>query len=202
MLLRLIAHRMGLSLGLLVAVSAIIFLSTSVLPGDIADRVLGRESTEQQRQMLRDRLLLDRPLHERYVIWLSSAVRGDFGRSLVNQQKVSANIAPAARNTLFLALYAFAAYLLVTVGAAILCAVYRDRSPDVVVSVATLGGLSLPEFVIGTILILLVAVELPLFPALSFVLPGAGFGQKLYALALPALTLTIVMAVHAIRLLR
>jgi peptide/nickel transport system permease protein len=202
MLARMIVRRMGLSVAILVLVSAIIFLSTSILPGDVAERVLGRESSDQQRQELRERLLLDRPLVERYSVWLGGAVTGDFGRSLVNQQKVSASIKPAGLNTLFLAGYAFVLYLIVTVIAAIAAAVFRDRAADLAISILTLLSLSLPEFMIGTLLILALAVEMPIFPALAFVLPGASFGYKLYALALPALTLTMVMAAHAIRLLR
>jgi len=202
MLARVIVQRMGLAIAILVAVSAIIFLSTSILPGDVAERVLGRESTEQQRQLLRDRLLLDRPLLERYTTWLKGVVAGDFGKSLVNQQEVSASVRSAGSNTLFLAAYAFLIYLIVTVVLAIVGAVFRGRAIDLIISVATLVSLSLPEFMIGTLLILGLAVEIRVFPALAFVLPGASVGSKFYALALPAFTLTIAMAAHAIRLLR
>ena len=72
LILRFVGHRIGLAAITLLAVSALIFVFTSVLPGDIGERVLGRESTEQQRQIFRERLNLDRPVYERYAIWLAT----------------------------------------------------------------------------------------------------------------------------------
>ena len=87
MILRLIVQHLGLAVATLVGVSAVVFAFTSVLPGDIAARVLGRESTAEQRALFRDRLHLDRPVVERSGIWLGNVVQGDLGRSLVNDQE-------------------------------------------------------------------------------------------------------------------
>ena len=202
MILRVVLSRLALAAVTLLAVSAFVFFFTEILPGDIAARVLGRESTAQQRRLFRERLHLDRPAYERYGIWLKGAVQGNFGRSLVNDEKVSTTLAPRAGNTFFLAAFAFLLYIPVTVVAATLSAVFRNRLPDSVMSVLTLVGLSLPEFVLGTILIFVFAVKLGWFPALSLIDPGTSFGGRLHALVLPAITLTVAMAVYAIRMLR
>ena len=202
MIVRLVASRIALAAVTLVAVSAAVFLFTEILPGDIAARVLGRESTAEQRQIFRDRLHLDRPVYERYGIWLKNAVQADFGRSLVSDQSVTAIVAPKARDTLFLAAFAFVLYVPVTLLAATLGAAFRGRAVDHVTSVLTLVGLSLPEFVLGLLLIYVFALELGWFPALSVIGAGGGFLDRLQSTFLPAVTLMVAMSVYAIRMLR
>jgi peptide/nickel transport system permease protein len=201
-ILRLIASRLALALVTLVAVSAVVFFFTEILPGDIAARVLGRESTAQERAIFRKEKGLDRPVYVRYGDWISGASHLDFGRSLVNDEKVTSVLSGRLGNTLLLGAFAFVLYVPLTVLAAVASALYRDRFPDSATSFLTLVGLSLPEFVLGTILIFVFAVELGWFPALSFTNPGAGLGSRLNAIVLPAVTLTIGMAVYAIRMLR
>jgi peptide/nickel transport system permease protein len=199
---KLIASRLAFALVTLVAVSAFVFVFTEVLPGDIAARVLGRESSPQQRRIFRHEKGLDRPVQVRYADWLAGATHGDFGKSLVNDQSVGGVLSARVSNTLLLAVFAFVLYIPVTLGAAILSALYRDRLPDSITSFLTLVGLSLPEFVLGTILIFVFGVQLGWFPALSFADPSASFGERLNSLVLPAVTLMVGMAVYAIRMLR
>src|SRR5207244_6748155 len=104
-------------------------------------------------------------------------------------------------NTLLLGGFAFVLYIPVTLLAAILSALYRERLPDSVTSFLTLVGLSLPEFVLGTLLIFVFAVELGWFPALSVSVPEARLWSRLHTLVLPAVTLMVGMAVYAIRML-
>jgi peptide/nickel transport system permease protein len=202
MILRLIAQRLVFAAVTLLVVSMLVFIFTSVLPGDIAERVLGRLSTPQQRQIFDQRLHLNRPVWDRYGSWIGGVVRGDLGHSLVNQQTVTATIGSSAKNTLFLSLFAFVLYIPVTLVFSTLAAVYRGKIPDSVISVFTLVGLSLPEFVVGTLLIFAFAVKLSWAPALSIVNPGDGFFTKLHETVLPAATLMTAMAVYAIRMLR
>jgi peptide/nickel transport system permease protein len=199
---KLVVSRLALALVTLLAVSAFVFFFTEVLPGDIAARVLGRESSPEQRQIFRRDKGLDEPVLERYAQWVGNAARGDFGDSLVNDQSVSSIIVPKIGNTLLLAAFAFVLYIPVTLIASIASALYRDRWPDSLTSVFTLVGLALPEFVLGTLLIFVFAVELGWFPALSFIDPGTSFAGKLHALMLPAVTLAVGMSVYAIRMLR
>ncbi len=202
MILRLIVQRLALAVGTLIVVSAIVFFFTSVLPGDIAERVLGRESSAEQRQIFRDELNLDQPLWKQYGTWAADVARGDLGRSLVNGETVTATIGEAAKNTLFLSLFAFALYFPVTLILATLAALFRGKPVDALISVVTLVGLSLPEFVLGSVLIFAFAVHLDVAPALSIVNPGDGLFTRLHATVLPAVTLMVAMAVYAIRMLR
>lgn len=202
MILRLIAQRLILAVGTLLVVSMLVFLFTSVLPGDIAERVLGRESSAQQRQIFRAHLHLDDPVWKRYGVWIGDVSRGDLGRSLVNNETVTATIGTSAENTLFLSAFAFLLYLPVTLIAATLAALFKGKLADSVISVVTLVGLSLPEFVLGTLLIFVFAVHLSAAPALSIVNPGDNLLLRLHATVLPAVTLMVAMAVYAIRMLR
>ena len=202
MILRLIVQRLALAVGTLVVVSAIVFFFTSVLPGDIAERVLGRESSPEQRQIFRDQLNLDQPVWERYGVWLGDVLQGDLGRSLVNNETVTATIGDAAKNTLFLSIFAFALYVPVTLILATVAALRRGKMLDSLISMVTLVGLSLPEFVLGSVLIFVFAVHLEVAPALSIVNPGDDLVTRLHATVLPAVTLMVAMAVYAIRMLR
>jgi peptide/nickel transport system permease protein len=199
---RLIAQRLALAVGTLLIVSGLVFFFTSVLPGDIAERVLGRESTAQQRAIFREHLHLDQPVWERYGSWAGGVVQGDLGRSLVNDETVSSTIGGSAKNTLYLGVFAFLLYIPVTIVLATVAALFRGRLPDALISVVTLVGLSLPEFVLGTLLIFTFAVQLSLAPALSIVNPGDGFVAHLHTTVLPAVTLMVAMSVYAIRMLR
>lgn len=202
MILRLIVQRLTLAVGTLLVVSAIVFFFTSVLPGDIAERVLGRESSAEQRQIFRKHLNLDEPVWKRYGVWIGDVARGDLGRSLVNNETVTATIGSSAKNTLFLSVFAFVLYFPVTLILATLAALFKGKLADSLISVVTLVGLSLPEFVLGTLLIFGFSVQLSVAPALSIVNPGDGLFTRLHATVLPAVTLMVAMAVYAIRMLR
>jgi peptide/nickel transport system permease protein len=197
-----ILSRLALAVVTLLAVSIIIFWTAEILPGDIAARVLGREATEEAKAAFRKRLNLDQPVAERYVIWLSGAVKGDFGKALSSQRDISEVVGPRLRNTLFLAAYAFLLYLPVTVLLSTLGAIHRERFWDGVVSSVTLVGLSLPEFVVGTALIYIFAVSLGIFPVMSLIQTSKSFLDSLRLTTLPAITLMIAMAVYSIRMLR
>jgi peptide/nickel transport system permease protein len=199
---RLIVQRLALATVTLVVVSMLVFLFTTVLPGDIAERVLGRESTAQQREIFRAHLHPDEPVYERYGSWAGGVLHGDLGTSLVNDETVTSTIAQSARNTLFLGAFAFLLYLPVTLILATIAALFHGKLPDGVISLFTLVGLSLPEFVLGTLLIFTFAVELSWAPALSIVNPGDDLVTRLHATVLPAITLMVAMAVYAIRMLR
>ena len=179
-----------------------IFWTTEVLPGDIAARVLGRQATAEAKQAFRDALNLDRPVYERYALRLGGAVRGDFGTSLVNGRPVVDAVLPRMGNTLILAGYAFILYVPVSLLLAIVAALYRDRAADGVVSFLNLLGLALPEFVLGTLLIYVLAVHFPVFPVMSLIHKAETLTEILHVTTLPALTLMTAMAVYSVRMLR
>jgi len=202
MLTRLLARRLLLGALTLLAISLVIFLTAEVLPGDIAARVLGRESTAEARAAFRERLNLDQPVHQRYWLWIQGVVRGDFGQALTNDREVADIIAPRLRSTLVIGGVAFALYIPVTIVLASLAAIHRDRALDGLISVLTLIGLSVPEFVSGTVLLIVFAVIFPIFPVMSLLDQAETPLEALRTLALPAITLTTIMAVYAIRMLR
>ena len=198
----LVVRRIALSAITLLLVSAFVFFILEVLPGDVATRILGRDATPEALQVLRDQLGLERPVLLRYFSWLGGLLTSDLGQSLVSSRSVADILAPRIFNTLMLSLYAFALYLPLTLIPAILQALTRDRAPDHAFSVLTLVLLSMPDFLLATILLLAFVLWIPVLPAISLVDETSSFMEYMYAMTLPAVTLAIVMAVYAVRMLR
>jgi peptide/nickel transport system permease protein len=201
-ILRLIGTRIVLAGVTLLLVSLIVFAMLEVLPGDVATRILGRDATPESLAVLRDQLSLDRPAPLRYLAWLGGLLTGDLGASLVSNRPVPQILGPRIFNTVLLSLYAFVLYLPLTVIPALIQAIRRDRSADHALSVVTLVLLSMPDFLLATILLLTFVVYVPLLPAISLVDESSSAWEYFKAMTLPALTLAIVMAVYAVRMLR
>ena len=201
-ILLLVVRRMLLSAVTLLLVSLIVFSMLEVLPGDVATRILGRDATAESLAVLREQLGLDRPATLRYFAWLGGLLTGDLGQSLVSSRPISDILAPRIFNTVLLSLYAFLLYLPLTVIPAIVQALTRDRAPDHAFSVITLVLLSMPDFLLATILLLAFVLWIPVMPAISLVDESSSAGEYLRAMTLPAATLAIVMAVYAVRMLR
>jgi peptide/nickel transport system permease protein len=128
-----IAIRIALGVGLLFVVSLVIFGATELLPGDLATQLLGQSATPETVAALREKLGLNDPAPVRYWNWLSGALTGDFGVSLANNRPISELIAARLGNTLFLALYAAAMAVPVSLILGVLAALWRnsifDRAP-------------------------------------------------------------------------
>ena len=200
--LRLVVSRVLLSLLTLLLVSIIIFAMLEVLPGDVASRILGRDATPESLATLRAQLHLEDPAPQRYLDWLGGIVRGDFGKALTSSRPVTEILAPRIYNTLVLSAAAFLLYLPLALIPALLQAMRRDGPLDHGLSVITLVLLSTPDFLLGTLLLIGFVIRVPLFPAMSLVDQSSGVAEYLRAIALPAITLAIVMAVYAVRMLR
>lgn len=201
-ILRLVAGRILLSVLTLLVVSLIVFAMLEVLPGDVASRILGRDATPEALELLRIKLGLNDPAPVRYLHWLGGLLSGDFGQSLVSSRQVSDILAPRIYNTMLLSLYAFLLYLPLTVLPALIQAIRRDRPVDHGLSIVTLVLLSMPDFLLATILLFTFVVLVPILPAISLVDHSSSALDYLRAMTLPALTLAIVMAVYAVRMLR
>jgi peptide/nickel transport system permease protein len=201
-MLKLIARRLALGALTLLAVSALIFASTEILPGDVASAILGQSATPEALAAIRAELGLDRPAVARYADWLLGFVQGDLGRSLANRQPIAAQIGQRLGNTLFLAGVAAAIAVPLAVGLGVLAAIRRESFLDRAISILTLSTISVPEFFVGYLLILFLAVQFPVFPSLATISPGMGLGESLYTVALPALTLTLVVVAHMMRMTR
>ena len=197
-----VAKRLGLGLVTLLIVSIIIFGAVEMLPGDLAQAVLGQAATPETVDAMRKELGLDRPAPVRYLDWLRGAVTGDFGVSLANNRPVAEQIGPRFANTLFLATYAAVIAIPLSIGLGVLAALYRNSVFDRVANVATLTSISSPEFFVGYILVLFLAVLNPLFPSISNLSEDMTLADKLERTFLPALTLVLVVTAHMMRMTR
>ncbi len=199
---RLVLRRLLLALSTLVLVSLIIFIMVEWLPGDVAKQVLGRFATAENIAMLREKLGLNVPAYIRYIHWLIGILHGNLGVTLSTARPVAAVIGPRLLNTLALGGLASLLYIpLVTIPAAIQ-ALTRDSLLDQAMSTVTLVLYSIPDFLLGTLLLLLFVIAIPILPATSLVDQTTSLAGYAQALILPALTLGIVMAVYAVRMLR
>jgi peptide/nickel transport system permease protein len=199
---RLIATRAALGVLTLLAVSALIFICTQILPGDVASAVLGQQATPESLQVFRQELGLDKPAYIRYFSWLFGVLHGDFGVALTNQRNIFEELWPRFLNTLFLASYAAVLAVPLGVGLGILSALREGRLSDRFSNIVTLIAISVPEFFVGYLLIIFFAIDLPWFPSLATVFEGMGAGQRLYVATLPALTLVLVVTAHMLRMTR
>ena len=199
---KMIAQRLGLGLITLLVVSLIIFLGVELLPGDLAEAILGQAATEETVAAFRRELKLDLPAHERYFDWLIGILQGDMGKSLANQRQISELIGVRLGNTIFLAVVAAVISVPLAVTLGVLAALYRNSFYDKCVNVVTLTSISFPEFFVAYILILFLAVQAGIFPSISNVSPDTEFWDRVYRVALPALTLTLVVIAHMMRMTR
>jgi peptide/nickel transport system permease protein len=201
-MLRLVVARVFTAALTLLLVSAIIFAMIEVLPGDVASRILGRSATPESLAQVRAQLNLNAPAIERYFAWLADIVQGDFGLALTSKRPIVQILEPRIVNTLILSGIAFMLYLPLALIPAMLQAVNRDRPIDHGFSTITLVLLSTPDFLLATLLLIAFVVLIPVLPATSLVEPTTSFVGWVRALILPSVTLAIVMAVYAVRMLR
>lgn len=197
-----ILRRLGLGLVTLLVISVLIFVGVEALPGDLAEAILGQSATPETVEAFRKELKLDLPPHVRYFSWLSSFMHGDFGTSLANGRPIADLIGWRFSNTLFLAGITALISIPLAVGLGLLAALYRNTLFDRTISIGTLSAISFPEFFVAYILIALFAVQLPIFPSMSNINPRMSMLQKIHAIALPCLTLTLVVMAHMMRMTR
>jgi peptide/nickel transport system permease protein len=196
-------RRVGAAAGTLFAASVLVFAATLLAPGDAAAaRLSGQGASPDQIARLRHTLGLDRPAWERYGTWLWHALHGDLGHSYANGQSVSGLISERAANSLVLGVVAAVLLVPSAIGLGLWAGLRAGRTADRVVSTATLALVSLPEFVIGTLLIQLFAVGAGWLPAVSVPPPGQGPLSQPQILVLPVLTLLSVCLAQNVRLVR
>ena len=198
----LILKRIFSALITLLIVSALIYGFLEMLPGDVATRMLGRTATPETLANLREKLGLNEPALKRYFLWLFNIFQGDFGTALTSKRPITEILAPKIFNTLILSGCAFILYLPLSFITALLQAYYKNKNIDISLSIITLIILSLPDFIIGTIMIIVFVVVFPIFPAISLVGEYSDFSEWFMALVMPSITLALVMSVYAVRMLR
>ncbi|MCP3371782.1 ABC transporter permease [Bradyrhizobium cajani] len=199
---RLIAGRIVIAILTLLFVSLAVFVGTEILPGDVAQAVLGQNATPEAVAGLRHALHLDQPAYIRYFLWLGSLLSGDPGRSLVNGLPVATLIASRLPNSLMLAFVTAVICVPIALMLGILSAVWRGSRFDRAVSFVTMSIISVPEFMIATLLVIVFAVNLRWFPALSYAAGKVSLDQFFRLFALPVLTLTCVMIAQMMRMTR
>lgn len=191
---RYIARRLAAMVPILIGVSILTFLILYMLPGDPALIALGGLATAESYQALRKELLLDEPLLARYWAFVVGAVRGDFGRSFQTKRPVMPDLVRSLGPSLQLAATSMSIALLVGVPVGVLSAVHRSSLTDLGIRLLALGGVSLPSFWLGLMLILTFSVKLRLLPTSGYGMPGH--------LVLPSITLASFTLATIIRLAR
>ncbi len=198
---RMVGQRLLLGLLTLWIISLVIFFATELLPGDFARELLGQSATDETVAALREELGLNDAAPVRYWNWLSGALTGDFGMSMANRRPIGELIAGRLGNTLWLAVYAAAMAVPLSLALGVLCALWRGSWFDRGANAFTLSSISFPEFFVAYILIFWLA-QGGLFPSMVRLFPDMGLGERLHATFLPALTLTLVVTAHMMRMTR
>jgi peptide/nickel transport system permease protein len=201
-ILKLVAQRIALGILLLLAVSVLIFAGTQILPGDVAQAILGQSATPESLANLREQLGLNDPAFIRYFRWLGGVVTGDLGTAMSSGQDIATSIKGRLWNTLFLAFWAAAVAVPLAIILGLIAVRYRNGWVDKLISGLALASTSFPEFFIGYVLVYFFAVKYQIFPGISTVYDGMPIGERMQAIMLPAAALTLVVLAHMMRMTR
>ena len=199
---RQIGARVGGAVITLIGVSVVVFLMVRVIPGDPITAVMQRSYDPDVEAALRQLYGLDDPIVTQYFTWLGAILRGDFGFSLVTGASVSEAIAERVPRTLYLMAGGVGFALLVALPFGMLAAGYRGRLPDTVVNMAASFLMSVPEFFLGLVLILIFSVVLGWLPAVGYIDPAQDLLGSLRSMVLPWATLGFGVAAFMARVLR
>lgn len=197
-----VAKRIALIGYTLFVVSLIVFAITQILPADAATMLLGENATPAALAAVREKLGLGEPAWRQYAHWLLGVLQGDFGVSMRTGQPVGPALFEALGRSLLLALFAILTMLALALPLGITAAVRRGKATDLGVSVLSYIGVSVPEFVSATLLILVLADWLQWLPATGYVPLTEDLGRGLKHLVLPVLTVSIILIAHVSRMVR
>jgi peptide/nickel transport system permease protein len=200
-------RRIAAGLATLLVVSVLVFVGTEVLPGDAAGAVLGRTASPEQLAEMRELMGLDEPLAQRYLDWLGGLLTGDLGNSAAGyaaggEVPIWDEIRGKIGNSLVLAAITTALMVPLALALGVFAAVRAGRPADHAISIGSLAVISLPEFIIGSLLILVFFSWLDLLPPVSLIPPGTNPLEKPDALVLPVLTLLGASLAASIRMVR
>jgi len=206
----LLIRRLSLGIVTLWITSVLVFVGTEVLPGDVVELVLGQGATPESVAAIRKSMSLDRPAHTRYFNWLVGALQGDFGRSLAGDvagtaesgREVAGLIGERLGNSLRLAGMTAAIAVPLSLLIGLLSAMFPGGILDRFVSIAALCAISVPEFFIGSLLVMLFSVMLGWLPAIAYLSDSQTLWETLRAIILPVLTLTFAVLAHMARMTR
>lgn len=194
--------RLLLMIYTLLVVSLLVFGITQLLPADAAVTLLGQNATPEALAAVRERLGLDAPAWLQYWHWLTQALQGNFGVSMRNGLEVGPTLLTALSRSLLLAACALALMLVIAIPLGIWAAVRRGKTADVLVSVISYIGISFPEFVTATLVLLLFADVWQILPATGYVPLSENFVSGVQHLILPSITVALILVAHVSRMVR
>lgn len=199
---RMVVQRIFIGIVTLWVVSVIIFFGTSILPGDVAEIVLGQSATPETLAAFRAQRGLDQALPLQYLSWLGDMMTGDLGTSKAGGSSISSLIGARIGNTMLLAAVVAIISIPLSVFLGLLAAMYPGTWVDRILSFVTLSLISVPEFFIATFMVLILAVKLGWLPAIAHFSPDDSLLKMMRGLAMPVITLTIVVSAQMIRMTR
>ncbi len=184
----------------LLVISALVFGATQLLPGNAAEIILGQYQNEERVEQVEEELGLDDPVHKQYLDWIGGVVTGDWGTSYTNNKPVKEMLEIRAMKSLQLAGLSLLVVIVTAVPLGVLAAVKRGSIVDNIIGGVTYVGVSMPEFVVGTLLLLLLGGPIfQVFPSGGYAPLSEGVVPWLMHLTLPVLTMTILMVAHVVR---
>lgn len=189
-------------LPVLLVISIFIFLLAYITPGDPAAILLGMDATPADAAALNRRLGLDKPLVERYLIWMGNLLKGDMGTSYFMHQPVSRAIAEHLGPTLTLSLIAQLIAILTAIPAGLMAAEKRGSRIDGLLRTLSLFGVATPGFLLGLFLMLIFAVSLRWLPVAGYAPLSRGFWEHIRYFILPGVSLGLVQSALIMRMTR
>jgi peptide/nickel transport system permease protein len=202
MMMRMVLQRLGIGIVTLFVVSVIVFLITSILPGDVAQIILGQSATPETLAALREKLGMDQPGYVRYFSWLGNMITGDLGISKAGGATISSLIDSRIWNTMMMAGLVALISIPISIALGLWAAMHPGTRLDRIVTFGTLSTISVPEFFIATIMVLIFAVKLKWLPSTLYLTGDETWFELLKAIAMPLITLVIVVSAQMIRMTR
>ncbi len=198
----LILRRIGIGFVTLLFVSVLVFIGTEFLPGDVAQAVLGQSATPESVAALREQMGLNDPAYVRYFGWLGGMLTGDLGTSLANGAQISDLIGSRIGNTLMLGGLTALLAVPLSIYLGLVSAMNPGSRIDRAITVGSLILVSIPDFLLASILVLVFAVYLGWFPTISYSLEFKGVGHFFKVMTLPVLTLSAAITAQMARMTR
>jgi peptide/nickel transport system permease protein len=197
-----ISRRMAIGAVTVMFVSLLVFAGTELLPGDVAQAILGQGATPELIANVHARLGLDQPTYIRYFKWLGNLATGELGTSLANGREISELMAERTGNTFLLAGVTALMAVPLSILLGLIAATKPNGRVDKAISAITLTLISIPDFLVAVILVSIFSVQLGWLPALSTLRPNSDFLQIARTLALPVTALSFTILAHMARMTR
>jgi peptide/nickel transport system permease protein len=198
-----VARRIGSLFLTLLLLSLIVFGITQLLPGNVAQMILGPYVSPETQAALEEQLGLNEPLWEQYTDWLVSFVRGDWGDSLRLSQEIRPILLLRLQNSAYLAVASLLGVAVFGIGLGVIAGIRQNRPADHAISILAFVGISIPSFVTGSLLIILLAGGVwDILPGSGYTPPSEDVGDWLLRLILPTVTLMLLLLAYVIRMTR